>query len=101
VKTVGMIGLGIMGMPMSANLLQAGFGVVGYGGPRSNAEKTAALVQLGGQGARSPREVARGPGPPARSPSDPMSSSRCCRASRRWTMLFRERTDCWPPVGRD
>jgi putative dehydrogenase len=58
VKTVGMIGLGIMGMPMSANLLQAGFGVVGYGGPRSNAEKVAALAPLGGQGARSPREVA-------------------------------------------
>jgi 3-hydroxyisobutyrate dehydrogenase-like beta-hydroxyacid dehydrogenase len=58
VKTVGMIGLGIMGMPMSANLLKAGFGVVGYGGPRSNAEKTAALAQFGGQGAGSPREVA-------------------------------------------
>ena len=57
-KTVGMIGLGIMGMPMSANLLQAGFGVVGYGGPRSNTEKIAALARLGGQGARSPREVA-------------------------------------------
>jgi 3-hydroxyisobutyrate dehydrogenase-like beta-hydroxyacid dehydrogenase len=53
-----MIGLGIMGMPMSANLLTAGFGVVGYGGPRSNAEKTAALEALGGQGAGSPREVA-------------------------------------------
>jgi L-threonate 2-dehydrogenase len=58
VKTVGMIGLGIMGMPMSANLLKAGFGVVGYGGPRSNTEKIAALAGLGGQGARSPREVA-------------------------------------------
>jgi len=57
-RTVGMIGLGIMGMPMSANLLQAGFAVVGYGGPRSNAEKTAALAKLGGQGAPSPREVA-------------------------------------------
>ena len=57
-KTVGMIGLGIMGMPMSANLVQAGFGVVGYGGPRSNTEKIAALARLGGQGARSPREVA-------------------------------------------
>ena len=57
-QTVGMIGLGIMGMPMSANLLQAGFAVVGYGGPRSNAEKTAALSKLGGQGAPSPRTVA-------------------------------------------
>src|SRR5512137_1164445 len=53
-----MIGLGIMGMPMSANLLKAGFGVVGYGGPRSNTEKIAALARLGGQGAQSPREVA-------------------------------------------
>jgi 3-hydroxyisobutyrate dehydrogenase-like beta-hydroxyacid dehydrogenase len=53
-----MIGLGIMGMPMSANLLQAGFEVVGYGGPRSNAEKTAALERLGGRGVGSPREVA-------------------------------------------
>lgn len=56
--TVGMIGLGIMGMPMSANLLEAGLGVVGYGGPQSNAEKTAALARLGGCGAGSPREVA-------------------------------------------
>ena len=57
-KTVGMIGLGIMGMPMSENLLNAGFGVVGYGGPRSHSEKIAALAPLGGHGARSPREVA-------------------------------------------
>lgn len=57
-KTVGMIGLGIMGMPMSANLLRAGLGVVGYGGPRSHAEKAAALERLGGRGAGSPREVA-------------------------------------------
>lgn len=57
-KTVGMIGLGIMGMPMSANLLKAGLGVVGYGGPRSNTEKTTALERLGGRGAGSPREVA-------------------------------------------
>jgi L-threonate 2-dehydrogenase len=57
-QTVGMIGLGIMGMPMSANMLKAGFKVIGYGGPRSNAEKTAALEALGGKGASSPREVA-------------------------------------------
>jgi 3-hydroxyisobutyrate dehydrogenase-like beta-hydroxyacid dehydrogenase len=58
VKTVGMIGLGIMGMPMSANLLKAGLSVVGYGGPRSHAEKAKALERLGGSGAGSPREVA-------------------------------------------
>jgi putative dehydrogenase len=57
-QIVGMIGLGIMGMPMSANMLKAGFKVIGYGGPRSNAEKTAALEALGGKGAASPREVA-------------------------------------------
>ena len=57
-KTVGMIGLGIMGMPMSANLLKAGLSVVGYGGPRSHAEKAKALERLGGRGAGSPREVA-------------------------------------------
>lgn len=57
-KTVGMIGLGIMGMPMSANLLKAGLNVVGYGGPRSHGEKAKALERLGGRGAGSPREVA-------------------------------------------
>jgi 3-hydroxyisobutyrate dehydrogenase-like beta-hydroxyacid dehydrogenase len=53
-----MIGLGIMGMPMSANMLKDGIMVYGYGGPRSNAEKIAALEKLGGKGAQSPREVA-------------------------------------------
>lgn len=57
-QTVGMIGLGIMGMPMSANMLKTGLKVIGYGGPRSNAEKTAALEAMGGKGASSPREVA-------------------------------------------
>jgi L-threonate 2-dehydrogenase len=57
-ETAGMIGLGIMGMPMSANMLKDGILVYGYGGPRSNAEKCAALEKLGGKGTRSPREVA-------------------------------------------
>ncbi len=58
-QSAGMIGLGIMGMPMSANMLKDGILVYGYGGPRSNAEKIAALEKLGGEGTRSPREVAQ------------------------------------------
>lgn len=54
-KTVGMIGLGNMGMPMSANLLKNGFAVVGYD---VDAARTAALAKLGGQAAQSPQEVA-------------------------------------------
>ena len=57
-STVGMIGLGIMGHSMSANMIKDGFQVVGYGGPRSNTEKIAALKKVGGKGADSPREVA-------------------------------------------
>jgi len=55
---VGMIGLGIMGSSMSANMIKDGISVVGYGGPRSNAEKIAALEKVGGVGAHSPKEVA-------------------------------------------
>ena len=55
---VGMIGLGIMGSAMAANLLKDGIGVIGYGGPRSNREKCDALEKIGGAGASSPREVA-------------------------------------------
>jgi len=58
-KTAGMIGLGIMGMPMSANMLKDGILVYGYGGPRSNAEKIAALEKMGGKGTQSPREIAQ------------------------------------------
>lgn len=57
-STVGMIGLGIMGHSMSANMIKDGLHVVGYGGPRSNADKIAALEKVGGEGANSPREVA-------------------------------------------
>ena len=57
--TVGMIGLGIMGHAMSANMVKDGFGVVGYGGPRSNKEKIIALKKVGGIGAHSPKEVAK------------------------------------------
>lgn len=57
-KKVGMIGLGIMGSSMSANMIKDGFTVVGYGGPRSNVEKLAALTKVGVIGAQSPKEIA-------------------------------------------
>src|SRR5579863_5993643 len=55
-KTVGMIGLGIMGSAMSGNLIRAGFHVLGYDVlPRRRAEHRKA----GGNVARSSREVAK------------------------------------------
>jgi 3-hydroxyisobutyrate dehydrogenase-like beta-hydroxyacid dehydrogenase len=55
-ETAGMIGLGIMGSAMSANLIRAGFRVIGYDVlPRRRAE----FLRLRGAAARSPREVAR------------------------------------------
>ena len=49
-KTVGVIGLGIMGAPMAANLVRAGFDVLGSN--RSPAPM-AALTAAGGQAAAS------------------------------------------------
>ncbi len=57
-KKVGMIGLGIMGSSMSANMIKDGLTVLGCDSPESNAEKVAALEKVGGIGARSPREIA-------------------------------------------
>ncbi len=57
-KKVGMIGLGIMGSSMSANMIKDGLTVVGCDSPQSNAEKVAALEKIGGIGAASPREIA-------------------------------------------
>ena len=55
-QTVGMIGLGIMGSAMSANLVRAGFRVAGFDvAPRRRAEHG----RSGGTAARSPRDVAR------------------------------------------
>ena len=51
--TVGVIGLGKMGLPVAQNLMERGFNVVGY--RRSG---TAELAALGGTGARSAAEVA-------------------------------------------
>ena len=54
--TIAFIGLGIMGGPMAANLVQAGFEVTGYN--RSPA-KVDALVEAGGQGAKSIADAVR------------------------------------------
>ena len=51
--TVGVIGLGKMGLPIAQNLMDRGFAVVGY--RRSG---TSELAALGGIGAQSPAEVA-------------------------------------------
>ena len=48
--TVGFIGLGIMGGPMAANLVKAGFDVVGY---NRTSEPIERLVERGGRGADS------------------------------------------------
>jgi 3-hydroxyisobutyrate dehydrogenase-like beta-hydroxyacid dehydrogenase len=51
--TIGMIGLGQMGLPLSQNLLEGGHTVIGYRrGDQSE------LTAMGGIAASSPREVA-------------------------------------------
>jgi 2-hydroxy-3-oxopropionate reductase len=54
---IGFIGLGIMGSPMAANLLEAGFEVTGYD---LNAPNVAKLVAAGGTGAASIAEAIDG-----------------------------------------
>ena len=54
--TVGFIGLGIMGGPMAANLVKAGFEVVGY---NRSPEPVQRLVEQGGRGASSLAEAVR------------------------------------------
>src|SRR4051812_170195 len=56
VRTVGFVGLGIMGGPMAANLVKAGFDVVGHNRSRGKVER---LVEVGGRGAASAAEAAR------------------------------------------
>src|SRR6266545_4317769 len=54
-KTVGVIGLGLMGEVLAGRLMAAGFGVKGYDvDPAKNAKLTA----MGGQAASSPGDVA-------------------------------------------
>ena len=48
--TVGFVGLGIMGRPMAANLVKAGFDVIGYS---RQSEPAAGLVRQGGRSAAS------------------------------------------------
>jgi 3-hydroxyisobutyrate dehydrogenase-like beta-hydroxyacid dehydrogenase len=55
-NTVGMIGLGIMGSAMAANLVQAGFAVVGHD---VVAAKRSALARAGGKPAASGKAVGR------------------------------------------
>jgi 2-hydroxy-3-oxopropionate reductase len=55
--TVAFIGLGIMGGPMAANLVKAGFEVVGY---NRSPQKVEALVEAGGRGADTVAEAVRG-----------------------------------------
>ena len=54
--TVGFIGLGIMGGPMAANLVKAGFDVIGY---NRTPEPIQRLVEQGGRGADSLAEAVR------------------------------------------
>lgn len=53
---VGFIGLGIMGKPMSKNLLKAGHELVVYNRSKASVEE---LVAAGAKGAKSPAEVAK------------------------------------------
>lgn len=55
--TIGFIGLGIMGGPMAANLVRAGFDVIGYN--RSPA-RTDRLVEAGGRAAATVPDAVRG-----------------------------------------
>lgn len=55
-KSVGFIGLGVMGAPMAANLLRRGYSVTVY---NRTAGKTDELVRLGADAATSPMETIR------------------------------------------
>jgi 3-hydroxyisobutyrate dehydrogenase-like beta-hydroxyacid dehydrogenase len=54
-KKVGFIGLGMMGIPMSKNLLKAGFELTVWNRTRSKMKE---IVELGARAASSPKEVA-------------------------------------------
>ncbi|PZF83824.1 2-hydroxy-3-oxopropionate reductase [Jiangella anatolica] len=55
--TIGFIGLGVMGAPMAANLVGAGYDVIGYNRSRGRVD---ALVAKGGRAASSVAEAVRG-----------------------------------------
>jgi 2-hydroxy-3-oxopropionate reductase len=54
-KTVGFVGLGLMGEPMAKNLIDAGYPVVGH---NRSPEPVEAVVEYGGEGADTGREAA-------------------------------------------
>jgi len=54
IKTVGMVGIGQLGLPVAGNLLQAGFRVVGF--RRTDRQ---GFIDLGGEALNSPAEVVR------------------------------------------
>jgi 3-hydroxyisobutyrate dehydrogenase len=54
-EKIGFIGLGIMGKPMSLNLLKAGFELIVYNRTQQKADE---LIKAGAAGAQSPAEVA-------------------------------------------
>lgn len=54
-KTIGFVGLGIMGLPMAKNLVDAGYSVVGYNRSDEPAEE---LAEYGGDRGESPADVA-------------------------------------------
>ena len=56
-EQIGVVGLGIMGSAMAANIAAAGFQVLGYD---VLAARRGALAKIGGRAKRSAREVARG-----------------------------------------
>jgi 3-hydroxyisobutyrate dehydrogenase-like beta-hydroxyacid dehydrogenase len=55
-KTVGFIGLGMMGQPMAANILKAGHALAAFDVLKAKVDH---IVGLGGQAASSPADVAR------------------------------------------
>jgi 2-hydroxy-3-oxopropionate reductase len=57
-KTVGFIGLGVMGLPMACNLVKAGFTVYGYNRSRPKVDKF--TMTSGGNAAASIAEAVRG-----------------------------------------
>ena len=54
-KTIGFVGLGLMGSAMTANLISAGWPVIGHD---LDPDKIAAFVEAGGQRAEDPARVA-------------------------------------------
>ncbi|MFP8955318.1 NAD(P)-dependent oxidoreductase [Natrialbaceae archaeon A-CW3] len=54
-QTIGFVGLGIMGLPMARNLIDAGYDVVGH---NRSSDPTAELVAYGGEDGGSPAGVA-------------------------------------------